>query len=61
MVGLVVVLGWVAYTGGLWGYCLIKGYDITWTQMLSSTWPPNTSSNNSGNSSNTSPDQTGSA
>lgn len=33
-------LVWVAYSAGLWGYCLIRGYNVTPKQLLSPTWPP---------------------
>lgn len=31
---------WASYTAGLYGYCLIRGYDITPKQLLSFEWPP---------------------
>lgn len=40
MAGLGIGLMWGAYTLGLYGYCLIKGYDITLLQLLKPTWPP---------------------
>lgn len=30
----------LAYSAGLYGYCLIRGYDITLKQLFSKTWPP---------------------
>lgn len=27
------------YTLGLWGYCLVKSYDVTFPQLFASTWP----------------------
>lgn len=33
-------LVFIAYTTGLYGYCLIRGYDITPKQLFSSSWPP---------------------
>ena len=30
----------VGYAGILYGYCLIRGYDVTPKQLFSSTWPP---------------------
>jgi hypothetical protein len=27
------------YTIGLWGYCLIRSYDVTFGQLFKSTWP----------------------
>lgn len=35
-----IALVWAAYTAGLWGYCLVRGYNITLPQLLSSKWPP---------------------
>jgi hypothetical protein len=29
----------LAYTGGLWAYCLLRGYNITVGELFSSTWP----------------------
>lgn len=40
MIALAVGLLWVAYTAGLYGYCLLRGYDITPKQLLSTSWPP---------------------
>lgn len=30
---------WAGYTLGMWGYCLLKGYDVTFGQLFASTWP----------------------
>jgi hypothetical protein len=40
MAALGIGIVWVAYTTGLYGWCLFKGYDITPKDLLSSTWPP---------------------
>lgn len=40
MAALGIGLVWVAYTTGLYGYCLFRGYDITPKELLSSSWPP---------------------
>lgn len=40
MVGLGVGLLWLAYAAGLYGYFLIRGYDITPKQLVSTSWPP---------------------
>jgi hypothetical protein len=29
------------YAIGLYGYCLLRGYDITVKQLFSRNWPPN--------------------
>jgi hypothetical protein len=36
---------WVSYAVGMWGYCLIRGYDVTLLQLVkpavwTGTWPP---------------------
>jgi hypothetical protein len=37
---------WGGYTAGLYGYCLVRGYDISFRQLVSPTawysgaWPP---------------------
>jgi hypothetical protein len=43
MVGVGIGLIWVAYSAILYGYFLIRGYDITPKQLMSSTWPPSKS------------------
>jgi hypothetical protein len=30
---------WLAYTTGIWGYCLVRGYNVTFRQLFSPTWP----------------------
>ena len=42
-----IALLWIAYTGGLYGYCLIRGYDISPKQLLSPEWPPGNKQNSS--------------
>jgi hypothetical protein len=32
-------LGWIAYTAALWGYCLIRGYNVTLTQLVNPVSP----------------------
>jgi hypothetical protein len=29
---------WAAYTVGIWGYCLVKGYDVTFPSLFKTTW-----------------------
>lgn len=43
MVAVGMALVWGGYTFGIWGYCLLKGYDVTFTEMFSSSWPGVTS------------------
>lgn len=30
----------LGYAGGLYGYCLFKGYNVTPKQLFSPSWPP---------------------
>ena len=32
-------LVFAGYWASLWGYCLIRGYDVTFTQMARPQWP----------------------
>jgi hypothetical protein len=32
-------LAWIGYTVGLWGYCLVKGYDVTIVQLANPVKP----------------------
>lgn len=29
---------WGGYTVGIWGYCLVRGYNVPFTQLFGSTW-----------------------
>jgi hypothetical protein len=29
----------LAYTTGIWGYCLIRGYNVKFTQLFGTAWP----------------------
>lgn len=40
MVALAFGLVWLSYSLMLYGYILVRGYDVTPGQLLSSTWPP---------------------
>jgi hypothetical protein len=44
MVALGFGLVWLGWSAGLWGYCLVRGYDVTLTQLVSPgyriAWPP---------------------
>lgn len=33
-------LVWIGYTVGLYGYCLLRGYNITPKDLLTQNWPP---------------------
>jgi hypothetical protein len=30
---------WAGYAVGIWGYCLVKNYDVTFGELFASTWP----------------------
>lgn len=32
-------LVWAGYTIGVWGYCLIRGYNVTFMQLFAPVWP----------------------
>jgi len=32
-------LAFGAYTLGVWGYCLVRGYNVPFTSMFGQTWP----------------------
>jgi len=36
-IGLAVI--WAGYTLGIWGYCLVKAYDVPFPALFKSTWP----------------------
>jgi len=43
MAGIGIGLVWIAYTAGLYGFCLVRGYNVTPKQLLDmKTWPPGT-------------------
>jgi hypothetical protein len=41
--GSMVVIGaallWFGYTVGIWGYCLVRGYDVPFSGIFGGTWP----------------------
>ena len=37
MIGVVMV--WAGYAVGIWGYCLVVGYDVPFTGLFGNTWP----------------------
>lgn len=39
MTGIGMGLMFGAYTLGIWGYCLIRGYNVPFTSMFGQTWP----------------------
>ena len=42
-----VMLG--GYAVGLWGYCLVQGYDVPFTALWSTTWPGGGTGGGTGN------------
>jgi hypothetical protein len=34
-------LAWVAYAAGIYGYCLVRGYNVGFTQLFKPVWPGN--------------------
>lgn len=38
MVAIGMVLVWGGYTIGIWGYCLVNGYDVTFQSLFGTTW-----------------------
>ena len=30
---------WAGYTVGIWGYCLVRGYNVPFTMLFKTTWP----------------------
>lgn len=39
MLAVGMLLGWAGYSVSLWGWCLIRGYDVTLGQLMSPTHP----------------------
>jgi hypothetical protein len=40
MAALGLALVWAGYTTGLYGYCLLRGYNVSPKQLFSPFWPP---------------------
>lgn len=38
MVAIGMALVWAGYSIGIWGYCLVNGYDVTFTSLFGTTW-----------------------
>lgn len=38
MVAIGMVLVWGGYTIGIWGYCLVNGYDVTFQSLFGTAW-----------------------
>lgn len=39
MIPIGVGITFAAYTVGIWGYCLVRGYNVKFTQLFATTWP----------------------
>lgn len=39
MIAIGLGLAWAGYTVAMWGYCLVKDYNVTVPNLFSSTWP----------------------
>lgn len=39
MIPIGVGIVFAAYTTGIWGYCLVRGYNVKFTQLFAQTWP----------------------
>lgn len=39
MIPIGVGITFAAYTVGIWGYCLVRGYNVKFTQLFASAWP----------------------
>lgn len=39
MVAIGMALVWAGYTVGIWGYCLVQGYDVPFSGLFGTTWP----------------------
>ena len=38
MVAIGMALVWGGYAIGIWGYCLVNGYDVTFTSLFGTKW-----------------------
>lgn len=45
-------IAFLGYTVAIWGYCLIRGYDVRFTQTFAATWPGGGSSSGTATSGN---------
>lgn len=42
MVAIGMALVWGGYTIGIWGYCLVQGYDVTFSSLFRTSWVSST-------------------
>lgn len=39
MIALGLAVVWVGYTVAIWGYCLVRDYNVTVPDLFKATWP----------------------
>jgi hypothetical protein len=39
MMAVAVGVAFLGYSVGVWGYCLVRGYDVTFGALWKTTWP----------------------
>lgn len=39
MMAVALGVAWAGYAVGIWGYCLVRGYDVPFTGLFHATWP----------------------
>ena len=39
MMAVAIGVAWAGYAVGIWGYCLVRGYDVPFTGVFKSQWP----------------------
>ena len=39
MVAIGMALVWAGYAVGMWGYCLVRGYDVSFMNVFGAAWP----------------------
>jgi hypothetical protein len=35
MTAVFMLIAWAGYGNAIWGYCLLKGYDVAWSELMS--------------------------
>lgn len=39
MMAVAIGVAWAGYALGIWGYCLVRGYDVPFTGIFKPVWP----------------------
>lgn len=39
MMAVALAVAWAGYAVGMWGYCLVRGYDVPFSGVLKPVWP----------------------